>query len=189
MLFLAIVALGLATVRVAGGTFSVLSRLQIKASWLVVGALLLQIMTFSLLIRPPHWIAASLHLLSYALAGAFLWLNRRLAGLSVAALGGGLNLLVIAVNGGTMPASPDALRSAGIRTADEHFANSAALSEPRLSFLGDVFAVPQSVGLFANVFSIGDIILAAGAVWLLHAAAGCSWPSTLGVMTLQRQPG
>jgi hypothetical protein len=175
VLFLAIVALSLLTVRLAGGTFTALSQLPLRAVWLVVAALGTQILTISVLVHPPHWLAAALHLLSYLLAGAFLWQNRRLRGLPVAALGGGLNLLAISANAGTMPASPVALRTAGIVASEDHFANSTAVDDARLLWLGDVFAVPDSAGPLANVFSIGDLVLILGAVWLLHAAAGCKW--------------
>lgn len=175
MLFLAVVALGLLTVRFAGGTFTALAQMPLRAAWLVVAALLTQILTISVLVHPPHWLAAALHLLSYLLAGAYLWRNRHLRGLPVAALGGGLNLLAITANAGLMPASPAALRTAGIVTSQEHFANSTEVLDARLPWLGDVFAVPSSAGLLANVFSIGDVVLALGAIWLVHAAAGCRW--------------
>ena len=178
MLFLAIVALSLLTVRLAGGTFTALSQLPLRGTWLVVAALLTQILTISVLVHPPHWLAACLHVVSYLLAAAFLWQNRHLRGLPVAALGGGLNLLAILANAGRMPASPDALRSAGIVASEDHFANSTAVPDPELPWLGDVFAVPEVVGPLANVFSIGDVILVLGAVWLVHAGAGCGWATT-----------
>lgn len=175
MLFLLVLAVALLTVRAAGGSFQVLAGLSLRSPWLVVVALLLQVLTISVLVSPPHLLAAGLHLLSYGLAGAFLWRNRSLGGLPLAALGGGLNLLAIAANGGTMPASLAARHLAGIVDDPTHFANSAALAAPRLLPLGDVFAVPRAAGPLANVFSPGDLLLAAGAVWLLHAAAGCAW--------------
>lgn len=175
MLFLAVLAAGLLTVRPCGGRFAVLADLHLRAPWLLVAALVVQIVTISVLIEPPHVVAAALHLFSYGLAAAFLWVNRHLRGLPVTALGGALNLLVIAANGGIMPASAAALRTAGISPETEHFANSAVVGHPRLALLGDVLAVPESVGLIANVFSVGDVVLAAGAIWLLHSAAGCPW--------------
>ena len=49
----------------------------------------------------------------------------------------------------------------------EVFENSAALSDPRLGFLGDIFAVPASWPL-SNVFSIGDILIVVGGTYLAH---------------------
>lgn len=179
MLFLAVVGLALLTVRLAGGRFSVLSELPLRAWGLVVAALAVQVLTLSVLVGLPHGVAAALHLLSYALAGGFLWANRGLRGLPLAAAGGALNGLAIAVNGGVMPASASALRTAGLSDAPtgpgEHFVNSATVGQPRLALLGDVFAVPEAVGPLANVFSVGDVVLALGAVLVVHAGAGCGW--------------
>ena len=177
MLFLTVVALALMTLRPAGGRFSVLAELPLRRWELVLAALLVQILVISVLVDPPHLLAATLHLLSYALAGGFLWANRSLRGLPVAAAGGGLNVLAIAANGGVMPATESALRSAGLSLGGDHFVNSAAVDEPRLALLGDVFFVPASVGPLANVFSIGDVVLAAGVLLVVHAGAACPWTS------------
>jgi hypothetical protein len=83
------------------------------------------------------------------------------------ALGAALNLLVISVNGGVMPASPSALAGAGLPVNEPGFQNSTALAEPRLAFLGDVFSLPASWPL-SNVFSVGDVLIALGVVWALH---------------------
>lgn len=175
MLFLVVLAVGLLTVRPAGGRFSVLAEVPLRAPWLVALALALQVLTISVLVDPPHLLAAGLHVLSYAVAGLFLWCNRSLPGLGVLTLGAAVNLLAILANAGVMPARPAALRSAGIVPDPAHFANSTTVADPRLGFLGDVFAIPDGAGLLANVFSVGDLLLAAGAVWLLHGASGCRW--------------
>jgi MFS family permease len=49
----------------------------------------------------------------------------------------------------------------------EGFANSAPVAEPRLAFLGDIFAVPAGWPL-SNVFSSGDVLIVLGALVLLH---------------------
>lgn len=175
MVFVALLVAGMLCVRLAGGRFVMLSEIQIRAAWLVVSALVLQIVTISVLVHPTQALAASLHLLSYALAAAFLWINRRLRGLPLIAAGAALNALAIAANDGTMPASASALRTAGISGDGVHFANSTTVIGPRLALLGDVFALPRSLGAFANVFSVGDVVLTIGAVWFLHGAAGCGW--------------
>ncbi len=175
MLFLVVLALALGTLRPLGGRFDRLAALPVRGSSLVLLALAVQVVTISVLRSPPHLLAAGLHQASYALAGVFLWRNRRLAGLSLLAAGGAANLLAIVANGGTMPARAAALRLAGLEPAADHFANSAVVAHPHLALLGDVFAVPAWAGPLANVFSPGDLALAAGAVWLVHAAAGCPW--------------
>ena len=74
-----------------------------------------------------------------------------------------LNLLAILANDGVMPASRSALRAAGIATKSQGFVNSSAVAHPRLLPLGDVFALPNPWPLH-NVFSIGDLCIAAGVV-------------------------
>ena len=175
MIFVTVLVAAMLCVRLAGGRFLILAEVRLRAAWLVISALLLQIVTISVLVLPAPALAASLHLLSYALAAAFLWLNRELPGLPLIAAGAALNALAIAANGGTMPASASALRTAGISGDGVHFANSTAVTGPRLGLLGDVFALPRSLGPLANVFSVGDVVLTMGAVWFLHGAAGCGW--------------
>ena len=81
-------------------------------------------------------------------------------------LGGLLNFVAIAANGGVMPADPElALHVA--REAGEGFVNSGAIANPHLLFLGDVFATPESWPLY-NVYSVGDITIVLGVLVLLH---------------------
>ena len=66
-----------------------------------------------------------------------------------------------------MPASRAALRLAGLPvSAIPHNNSELATSGDHLRFLGDVFALPHSLPL-ANVFSIGDILIAIGLAWLI----------------------
>jgi len=116
----------------------------------------------------PAGLARVVHVLSYVLAGVFLVLNRHLRGLWLLGLGVASNAGTIALNGGTLPADPHALAVAGIRE-DDSFANSGVVAHPVLPWLGDVFAVPDGVP-FANVFSVGDVLIVAGAVWLVRSA-------------------
>jgi hypothetical protein len=92
-------------------------------------------------------------------------------GIFVIGLGGLLNALAITANNGVMPADPEALERAGILSVPGEFANSAAVAQPNLQWLGDVFAVPSGWPL-ANVFSAGDMILVLGAFILLHRVSG-----------------
>jgi hypothetical protein len=69
-----------------------------------------------------------------------------------------------------MPASRAAQQTAGITTNAKEFANSAAVAHPKLLFLGDIIGIPKSVP-FANVYSIGDIVIAIGAIVVVHALA------------------
>ena len=85
-------------------------------------------------------------------------------------LGGLLNFVAIAANGGVMPADPElALHVA--REAGEGFVNSGAIANPHLLFLGDIFATPESWPLY-NVYSVGDIMIVLGVLVLLHGVCG-----------------
>ncbi|MBA2636630.1 MAG: MFS transporter, partial [Solirubrobacterales bacterium] len=71
-----------------------------------------------------------------------------------------------------MPASGSALASAGL-PADHgtDFANSVAVADADLAFLGDVLAIPASWPL-SNVFSVGDVVITLGIVVVLHVTCG-----------------
>jgi hypothetical protein len=119
----------------------------------------------------PRPILVAAHLLSYVLAGWWVWENRGIAGLPIITLGGFLNGFTIAINGGTLPASPTALARAGIHPVAGDFNNSGIIAHPHLAFLGDVFAIPAGWPL-ANVFSIGDFLILAGLFYGLHRTCG-----------------
>ena len=75
------------------------------------------------------------------------------------------NMAAIVSNGGYMPATPEALASLG-KTAPTIYSNSAVVASPNLPWLTDRFALPRWLP-FANVFSVGDVLLAAGVFVLL----------------------
>ena len=166
MLILALFVLGLALVPLTGGRWRGLVDLRLRLRWLVLVAFALQ---FVVLQGPAALdpVGPVLHVLTYGAAGVFVWANRRVTGLLVIAAGAACNGVTIALNGGTLPASPAALRSAGIEV-DGGFVNSGVVHDAVLPWLGDVFAVPSAVPL-ANVFSVGDVLIVAGAWWLLWA--------------------
>jgi hypothetical protein len=162
-----VVALLLAlAVPLTGGSFRPLGQLTWRAWWLLPLALVLQVLVISVFRHLPSGLAAGVHIATYLLAGAFLWLNRAIRGVPLLALGAASNGVTIAVNGGTLPASRWAVHTSG-RDAEEGFANSAVLAHPHLAWFGDVFAIPRGWPL-ANVFSIGDVLILAGvAVFVL----------------------
>lgn len=108
----------------------------------------------------PHGVAATLHVLTYVAAAAFLWLNRAVPGTLVVGAGALSNGVTIALNGGTLPASPAAVRAAGL-DGREGFTNSGVVDGAVLPWLGDVFAWPEPLPL-ANTFSVGDVLIALG---------------------------
>ncbi len=118
----------------------------------------------------------AVHVASYAVLGTFLWLNRHLPGMALLAAGFACNAVAIVANGGLMPASEEALRAAGrwalMQEAGLAHNNSTVIGpQTKLWFLGDVFALPQGLPL-ANVFSVGDVLLALGALALVPPLMG-----------------
>lgn len=167
MLLLYAIPLGLLIGFAAGGRIARLGDVRIRWWPLALAGLLFQLVLFSPPVAavvgdlgPALYVGSTLVVLLALLA------NLAQPGLRVVLIGAVLNLLVISVNGGQMPASPEAMLAAhgvaGVPTA--HFSNSiiAGPSTP-LWFLGDIFSLPASIPL-ANVFSIGDVIIALGGV-------------------------
>ncbi len=177
MLILACVALALLVVPLAGGRWAAIAAIPWRHRWLLPVALVAQTAAVEPYGLPPA-VAAAVHVLTYVVAAAFVVVNRHVAGLWLLALGGAANGVTIALNHGTLPADPHALEVAGISSSGR-FVNSGVLEHPVLGWLGDVFAVPQGVPL-ANVFSAGDVLVVAGAVWLLLAASRTPARSTAG---------
>jgi hypothetical protein len=148
-----------ASVLLLGGRISRLAAIRLRHPELVGIALVVQTVVISFIpYSLPFAGSAAVHLLTYALGAAFVW---------IIALGAGSNLAAIAANGGEMPASPWAVATSGLRPVTKGFTNSGAVAHARLAPLGDIFAVPRGWPL-ANVFSIGDVVLLIGAGVLLH---------------------
>jgi hypothetical protein len=167
-----VVVVAALSVLACGGSLEKLARLKIRARWTILSALALQILVISVVPEEmAGWPGRALELASYALAVIFLVANRRISWLWLVGVGGLSNLVAIGANGGVMPASPIALRAAGLVLPTGRFLNSAPLLHPHLAFLGDIFSTPSTWPL-ANVFSAGDILLAAGTFLLLHSVCG-----------------
>jgi Family of unknown function (DUF5317) len=167
---IAMVVLAALTVPLAGGRLGALVELRLHHVWAIFAALGLQIAALEL---PglPEGLRAALIVAAYPVGAVFVAANWRVPGMLVVALGGAANLLAIAANGGVMPASPSALAGAGLPVDGPGFQNSTAVPDPQLVFLGDVFHIPASWPL-SNVFSVGDVLIAAGLAWAVHRICG-----------------
>jgi len=100
--------------------------------------------------------------------------NLTLPGFALIAMGASLNLLAIVANGGQMPADPAAvmalLGQASIPA--DIFSNSVvAGSGAAFAFLGDTMVLPRPIP-FANVFSMGDVLIGMGGAYFLIRTMG-----------------
>jgi len=168
----------LLTVPLARGRLSRLGDLQIRMPGLAVAGILSQVLIVSVLPTGLAGLHQAVHLLSYALLGACAWLNRRIPGVPLIAVGGLLNAIAIVANGGVMPLDP-ALVVHSSQEGGREFVNSGVVAHPRLLFLGDIFATPRDWPL-ANVYSVGDFTILLGVAVLLHRVSGSRllawWP-------------
>ena len=136
---------------------------------------------------PDIWASSGL-ILSLFLFLSLCWFNRRVPGIPVLALGLVLNLLVIAINGGFMPISPEVAErlvppgSLDNWTVGGRFGWKDILLETeqtRLAFLSDMFLPPQGFP-YQVAFSPGDVLVAAGAFWLMAAGGFMKKPAPKG---------
>ena len=156
-----------------GGSLMRFAELEIRWSGLFIAGFLLQVLVFS-----DFWQTRDIlrqftplaYLASLALVLVALLVNRHIPGIVLLGLGFLSNSLAIASNGGFMPASPSALTIAGLPllAPGQTSNNSIGMSpDTRLWFLGDIFAIPRGLP-FPNIFSIGDVLIAIGAVYLIQ---------------------
>jgi hypothetical protein len=173
MFIFVILILAILVALLRGGKITPLADLNIQWRGLILFGFLIQILIFNdfwqknLTLQPlsPFLYIASLVLLLIALAK-----NRAIPGMKIITLGFLLNSLAITLNGGYMPASVDALIASGWSHHEPGQINNnsiAAGPTTLLPFLGDIFAIPKGF-IFPNVFSIGDVLIAIGAVYLLQ---------------------
>jgi hypothetical protein len=144
-----------------GGGLSRLADLPLRWVWLAIGALAAQVVLFLPGVgealgglAPVAYVATGVAILAVVLR------NLRIPGMAIVAAGAACNLVAIVANGGSMPASPAALASLGW-TASEAYSNSVVLADPAVAPLTDLFAMPAWLP-FANVFSVGDVLIAVG---------------------------
>jgi hypothetical protein len=168
--FPVVAALGLGLV--LGGSVGRLAELRLRAPWLFLSAIVLQVVAFPVGVLPwrtHEAVASVLWVASYGLLLAAAVLNRRLTGVPIVALGMLFNLVAILTNRGAMPVRLEAMHDAGRVAVTQ--ANSTALAHPALPWLVDRWAAPHWIPL-ANVFSIGDVLIAAGAAVIVLAGMG-----------------
>ena len=107
--------------------------------------------------------ARGVHIGTYVAAGVFVAVNWRVPGLLVDRRWWGLNGMTIALNGGQLPASRRCPAHGRNRRGSGELHQLRCIAHPVLPLLGDVFVWPAPFP-FANVFSIGDVLIVVGRV-------------------------
>ena len=158
------VPIGVALGYLTGGRLDRLGSLRFDWAWLAVAGLIAQILLFSPLASAivDAAVGAAIYVASTAAVLVAVLRNVSVPGMPLVWLGAASNLAAVLANGGVMPTTADALATAGLEPVTG-LSNSAVLANPALAPLTDVFALPSWFPL-ANVFSIGDVLIAVGIV-------------------------
>ncbi len=182
ILLLAIVAgllAGLARARYKGRR---LRSPELRLAWLVPVAFLPQLLAFYLPATRGvvgDNLAAAALVSSQALLLVFAWFNRNQPGFWALGIGLALNLLVISLNGGLMPVSPEILTEIFPNTSPDTWQVGMRVgwnvvlptAATRLWWLSDHILLPAWFPI-RKALSTGDVFIAGGAFWLLWALGG-----------------
>lgn len=171
--------LALAATLVRRGWWRKFGEMELRAPWLFVAALALQVTVAFAGGRP--WFPFQLEdrgqnlLITISYFGLIiaLLLNLKTPGFGLIALGVLLNLIVTAANGGRMPVSPDALNQAGLQEflpileGGSYGKHSMAGAGSRFWILADVIPLRPPYYPLRRVISLGDIVITLGSLQLL----------------------
>lgn len=173
MLLLYSIAAGLVIGRLLGGRVRNMEQVHFVWWQLALGGLLVQLVLFADPVQArvgeagvPVYVVSTLAVLAALLR------NVRHPGLAVLAVGAVLNLVPILANGGYMPSSPEVWRElTGVAAVPVTYYTNVTLIGPEtaFAFLGDIFAFPRQLPM-ATAFSLGDTVIAMGAVVFLVSA-------------------
>jgi hypothetical protein len=168
MFILYAIPLGIVAGYLAGGRLDRLGQVRFRWAPLALLGLAVQVALFSEPLAEGVSEAAPLiYVASTAVVLVAVLRNLDIRGVAIVALGAASNLLAIIANGGFMPADPGALAAVGGILPG--YSNSSVVADPVLAPLTDLFAIPAWVP-FANVFSIGDVLIGVGVAVTIAAA-------------------
>jgi hypothetical protein len=169
-----------------GGSVANLGKVRIRWAPLALAGLLTQVVLF---LGPVAGrvgdLGMPIYVISTTLVLVVVLRNIGLPGLVLVAAGGLSNLVAIVANGGYMPASAAALAILG-KEVNAGYSNSAVVESPVLAPLTDIFALPPLLP-FANVFSIGDVLISLGVA--IAIAAGMRGGAPRHLPTKYPRPG
>jgi len=172
MLLLWALVLGLTVGFLRGGSIANLDYLEIRHSWLVFLALVIQLLIFPSFTSEPAVRVGTpyFYVASYGILALFVLFNLRTWQIAFMGFGMGSNFLVIVVNGGYMPASVGSLRHAGNNAVADSLLNEEICgnvirmtNSTHLNFLGDWLYLPDWMPL-STAFSLGDLLIGLGLI-------------------------
>jgi hypothetical protein len=170
--FVATILIAVLVVAVTKGSFHQLGQIQFHAIWLLLIALGIQVV-LEFVDFPADRIddlGLAILLGSYVLIFGFCFMNRRLSGMLIVALGVAINVLVITLNGG-MPTKDDVKDRNGREVhvpIERTVKHKPREHDDLLPFLGDVITAP---GVPNQQFSVGDIVIGIGVVDICFQAS------------------
>jgi hypothetical protein len=169
MFILYALPIGLLLGALMGGHFGGLGQIRFRWAALAVLGFAFQVVLFSEPVAARVGAAGPLlYVASTAVVLVAVLRNLSIPGMAVVALGAGSNLAAIVANGGYMPTGATAAAEfgRGIQTA---YSNSRIVDAPALELLTDVIALPRWLP-FANIVSVGDILIGLGVAIVIVAA-------------------
>lgn len=165
MFILYAIPIGIVAGHLLGGQLERLAQVRFRWGWLAVIGLLVQVLLFAEPVADRIGAAGTpIYLASTVAVFVAVLRNIRIPAMPLVVLGAASNLLAIVLNGGVMPASPEAV--AALVPAGSGFSNSAVVAHPAVWPLTDIFTLPTWVP-FANVFSLGDVLIGLGVVLVI----------------------
>jgi hypothetical protein len=169
-----------------GGRLHRIADAPLHASWVLFVGVGLQVVVDVGAVRgflPGTGLASyGLLLASQLLVVVWVLANRHLPGTILVAIGLALNAAVIAANG-AMPVDPAAIAALGIDGATVTGGKHVLLDDAtRLPWLADIWPLPP----LRSIISVGDVVLAAGLIPLLHALM--TWSPATATAATGREP-
>jgi len=165
-----------------GGRVSNLASVNVKWGWLAPVAFLMQAYLIFFPAERAGDVLAPRSLLlvaSHVLLFVVIWKNRHLSGIKVIGLGLLLNFVVMIVNGGFMPITPETLVRIGYDGNTSQLETGYIVGrtknvvvepgEATLWFLSDIMVMPRPFPI-PTALSVGDLLIVMGVVFFLREA-------------------